>query len=288
MKYGIVVNPAAGTSSIDEKSLIIKQASEILVDCEVSGLDARSRSELCDCARSLAEKVDVLIVAGGDGTVSDVINSVDLDEVALSYLPLGSGKALHYSLNLPQSIPTVAEQIKEGRKRSIDLILCDGNKKAMIASVGIDGRIIQERLEYVRTGLEGLTGYNRAMIKSLLGGYKRPDAKVVIDNEAIEVPHAFSMTVTKIPFYGYGFKVVRKAKLDDGNLHLLTINSAAQVVYGFVTTFLGENRAGDYRTGKTVNVATTKKEYLQTHGDLVREGTDFRFEILPGALTMVY
>ncbi len=288
MKYGIVVNPAAGTSSIDEKSRVIKQASEILADCEVAGLDTTSRSELCDCARALAERVDVLIVAGGDGTVSDVINVVDLDKVALSYLPLGSGKALDYSLNLPQSIPAAAEQIRDGRRRSIDLILCDGNKKAMIAGVGIDGHIIKERLKYVRTGLQGLTGYKRAMVKCLLGGYKRPDARVTIDNQTSEVPHAFSLVVTKIPFYGYGFKVVRKAKLDDGNLHMLIINSAAQVVYGFISTFLGENRAGDYRTGKTVNITMSKKEYLETHGDLVREGTDFRFEILPVALTMVY
>ena len=288
MKYGIVVNPAAGQSTIDEKSRVVKQASEMLTDCEVGGLDTTSRTELCDCARALAEKVDVLIVAGGDGTVSDVINSVDLDEVALSYLPLGSGKALHYSLNLPNSIPAVAEQIRDGRKRSIDLMLCDGRKRAMIAGIGIDGHIIKERLKYVRTGLEGLTGYKIAMVKCLLGGYKRPNAKVTVDNETREVPHAFSLVVTKIPFYGYGFKVVREAKLDDGNLHLLTFNSAAQVIYGFVSTFLGENRAGHYRTGKSINITTTKKEYLETHGDLVREGTDFRFQILPRALTMVY
>ena len=288
MKYGIVVNPVAGTSSIDEKSRIVNQAAEILADCEVAGLDTTSRTGLCDCARSLAERVDVLIVAGGDGTVSDILNCIDLDEIALSYLPLGSGKALHYSLNLPNSIPAAAERIREGRKRSVDLILCDGNKKALIAGVGIDGHIIQERLKYVRTGLEGLTGYERAMIKCLLGGYKRPDATVTIDNETFEVPHAFSLVVTKIRCYGYGFKVVRKARLDDGNLHLLTLNSAAQVIYGFVSTFLGENRAGDYRTGKSINIATTKKEYLETHGDLVREGTDFRFEVLPGALSMVY
>ena len=288
MKYGIVVNPAAGTSSIDEKSRILKQASEVLVDCEVAGLDTTAATELCDCARTLAERVAVLIVAGGDGTVSDVINSVDLDEVALSYLPLGSGKALNYSLNLPQSIPAVAKQIREGTRRSIDLILCDGNKKAMFASVGIDGHIIQERLKYVREGLEGLTGYERAIVKCLLGGYKRPDARVTIDDVTFEVPHAFSLMVTKIPFYGYGYKVVRKAKLGDGNLHLLIINSAAQVIYGFVSTFLGKNRAGDYRTGKSISITTTKKEYLETHGDLVREGSDFKFEILPGALNMIY
>jgi diacylglycerol kinase (ATP) len=287
MRYGIVVNPAAGVLSVDEKSRLIRQASEILVDCEVAGLETSSPAELCECARALAENVHVLVVAGGDGTVSDVINAVDLDRVVLSYLPLGSGKALRYSLNMPESVPNAAKRIKEGTKRSIDLIMCDGKKKALLASVGIDGHVIQERAKYVQQGLRDLRAYQTAILKLLLGGYKRPDATVSIDDETFEVPHAFSLMVTKIQFYGYGFKVVPRAKLDDGCLHLLSVNSAAQVIYGFISTYSGENRAGDYRTGKTIHITTSKSEYLEVHGDVAREGTDFRFEILPRALTMI-
>ena len=289
MKYGVVANPVAGELSVDEKSHLLKQVSEILVDCEIDGLDTTSPTEFCESARALAERVDVLVVAGGDGTVLDVINAVDLHRVVLSYLPLGSGKALHYSLNLPESIPSAADQIRDGRKRSIDLILCDGRKKALFASVGIDGQIIQERVKYIQKGVKGLTAYQRAVIRSLLGGYERPDARVTLDDETFEVPHVFSLMVTKIPFYGYGFKVVPRARLDDGNLHLLSISSAAQVVYTFTSTYCsGENRAGDYRTGRTVHITTTKKEYLQAHGDVIREGTDFTFEIMPRALDMIY
>jgi len=287
MRYGIVVNPAAGVLSVDEKKRLIKEASGILADCEVAGLETTSPAELCECARALAEKVDVLVAAGGDGTVSDVINALDIDEVALSYLPLGSGKALRYSFNLPESVPNAARRIKEGAKRSIDLILCDGKRKALLASVGIDGHVIQERAKYVQRGLRGLRAYQTAILKLLLGGYKRPDATVTIDDETFDVPHAFSLMITKIQFYGYGFKVVPEARLDDGCLHLLSINSAAQVIYGFISTYSGKNRAGDYRTGKTVRITTSKSEYLETHGDVVREGTEFRFEILPRALTMI-
>lgn len=288
MKYGIIVNPVAGKSSIDEKSLIIKQASEILVDCEVDGLATTSRTEFCDCARALAEKVDVLVVAGGDGTVSDVINSVDLDETVLSYLPLGSGKALRYALNLPRSIPRAAEQIREGRKRSMDLILCDGYKKAILASVGIDGHILNEREKYVQSGVRESSAYARAIIESLFGGYERCDAIVSVHDETFEVPNALSIMVTKIPFYGYGFRTSPRTKLDDGDLHLLSINSLAQVIYGFVTTLSGGNRAGDYRTGKEIYIATARKQYLQTGGDLERQGTDFKFEVLPGKLHIAY
>ena len=288
MRYGIVVNPAAGVLSGDEKSLLMKQAAEILADCQVAGLETSSPAEFRECARALAEKVDVLVAAGGDGTMSDVINAVDLDEIALSYLPLGSGKALRYSLNLPESIPRAAAQIKDGRKRSIDLILCDGKKRALLASVGIDGHVVQERAKYAQRGLRGLRAYQTAILKLLLGGYKRPDATVTIDDETFEVPHAFSLMVTKIQFYGYGFKVVPRARLDDGYLHTLSLNSALQVAYGFISTYCGGNRAGDYRTAKTVHITTSKSEYLEIHGDVVREGTDFKFEILPRALTMIF
>jgi len=287
MKYGIIVNPVAGVLSVDEKSRLIRQACEVFVDCEVAGLDTTSPAEFRECARALAGKVDVLVVAGGDGTVSDVINAVDLDRVALSYLPLGSGKALRYSLNMPESVPNAAKRIKEGAKRPIDVILCDGKKKALLASVGIDGHVIKERAKYVQRGLRDLRAYQRAVFKLLLGGYRRPDATVSIDDETFEVPHAFSLMVTKIQFYGYGFKVVPRARLDDGYLHLLSVNSAAQVIYGFISTYCGENRAGDYRTGKTVHITTSKGEYLEIHGDVVREGTSFQFEILPRALTMI-
>ena len=52
------------------------------------------------CAAELAREVEVLIVAGGDGSFSDAINALD-SQTTFAYLPFGSGCALRYALDLP-------------------------------------------------------------------------------------------------------------------------------------------------------------------------------------------
>ncbi len=49
--------------------------------------------------RELARRFDVLVIAGGDGTFSDAINSVSTDETTIAFLPLGTGNAMAHALH---------------------------------------------------------------------------------------------------------------------------------------------------------------------------------------------
>ena len=87
MKFGIIANPKSGATSVARKAETLRKASQILGgDTVLAGLDTTSREEFLLCAQDLAEKVDVMIVAGGDGTFSAIINAVGSD--AVSYTPL--------------------------------------------------------------------------------------------------------------------------------------------------------------------------------------------------------
>jgi len=289
MKYGIIVNPVSGKLSIDSKMRKLKKVSSILSnDCVIGGLDAESKEQFCDCARDLAEKVAVLIIAGGDGTTSDVINAVD-SEVVLSYLPFGSGCALRYALNMPFTITKIAEQIRDGKEHSLDLILCDNERKAFMASIGLEAAILQERGDLQKFGIKGAPAYAIATIHQILIDYKRVDTTIAVDGEAFIVPDALTTIITKIPYYGYKMNIVPKARFDDGNLHLLAINvSRTKAIYILVGSFLGQNSIGKYRKGQTINITTKEERNLQTEGNLLRKGTEFKFEVLPGALKMRY
>jgi len=101
MRYGIVVNPVAGGTTVEEKHEMLEEIREILGDdCAIEGLDSDSAEEFRSLAAESAKRVDVLIAAGGDGSVSDAINAVDSDTI-LSFLPLGSACALRDALDLP-------------------------------------------------------------------------------------------------------------------------------------------------------------------------------------------
>lgn len=287
MKYAIVANPKSGRLSIDKKKVILEQAASILQDCKIYGLDTKSAEEFRVCADEVSKNVDTLVVAGGDGTLHDVINSVS-QEAVLSYLPLGSGNAIKYALDLPKTVPEIVEQIKNGKQRSLDLILCDNSKKTFVADVGVGGYIMNEREKNLHKGKKGRWAYALATVKQALE-YERVSATVVVDNEILLFNKAWSFVLTKIQCGGYGLNVVPKAKLDDGRIHFLAVDSNwPTLFYGLATALMGENKVGKYIACERVQIATGKEEFLEIGGDVDRKDTNFVFEVLPGCLKMRY
>jgi diacylglycerol kinase (ATP) len=285
MRYGIVVNPSAGTASRNTKERVIERVAAIFgPETQVVGWDTRSAQDLCDCARDLAPKVDVLVVAGGDGTFSDVLNAVDPSTV-LSFIPLGSGNAWRKALGLPHYPGMAAKAIRDGCQKALDLILCDGRRKGVFASIGIEGQVLDLRRRYLSAGTTGFEAYFKATMKSLLKGYRRYDARIEMDGEETRASGITTLVVTKTQYYGYAFRAVPQARPDDGQLHILIMRTGfLGTVAAIVTSFLGGNLVGDHRTCKTMTVAASRDAHLQIDGNLERKGRDFKFEVLPKAL----
>jgi len=286
MKFGMIVNPTAGGTNATRKAQALKAVQEVLGGCEIRGLDTRSREEFMQCAAELAREVDVLIVGGGDGTFSDAMNALDSNTV-FSFLPLGSGCALQYALDLPPQLTRVAKRIKEGRLHSYDLILCDDSRKAFMASVGLEADILHRREALRESGIHGPPAYAMATFGSFFTELERTDMTIMLDGEELAVPNAVTAIVTKIPYYGYKMKVVPNAVFDDGFLHLLAINSGwAEIVGGMANAFLYENKLGLYRKAREIRITTQRERYAQLDGNIYRKGATFHFKVLPQALRM--
>jgi diacylglycerol kinase family enzyme len=282
----MIVNPTAGGTNANRKAQTLQAVKKVLGDCEIRGLDTRSREEFMQCAAELARRVEVLIVAGGDGSFSDAINALDSGTV-FSFLPFGSGCALQYALGLPPQLTRVAKRIKEGRLRCYDLILCDESRKAFMASVGLEADILHRRESLRESGINGPQAYAMATFGSFFTELERTDMTVSLDDETLAVPNAVTAIITKIPYYGYKMKVVPNAVFDDGHLHLLAINSGwAEIVGGMANAFLYENKLGLYRKAREIRITMERERYAQLDGSIYRKGTTFHFQVLPQALRM--
>ena len=286
MKFGMIVNPTAGATNAARKAQALQTVRDALGGCEIRGLETRSREEFMECAAELAREVEVLIVAGGDGTFSDAINALDSNTV-FSFLPLGSGCALQYALDLPPQLTRVAKRIKEGQLHLYDLILCDDSRKAFMASVGLEADILHRREALRESGIHGPPAYAMATFGSFFTELERTDMIITLDGEELAVPNAVTAIVTKIPYYGYKMKVVPNAVFDDGFLHLLAINSGwAEIVGGLANAFLYENKMGLYRKAREIRITTQRERYAQLDGNIYRKGATFDFKVLPQALRM--
>ena len=284
VKYAIITNPVSGKMTVDQKRLKLAKAAGIL-NAEIHGLDAINTNDFIQYGQELARRCDVLVVAGGDGTLSDIINSIDTAKTPIAYLPLGTGNAMQSALRYKGSLADIAMRIKNVEIHEYDLVSCSEKRRAYIASVGIEGQIIQLRDQYLPQGLTGFKAYFKALLKSYFREYKPTAAKIVIDKVVFEVKNLLSLMVVKQPYYGFGMKVVPRACFDDGHLHILCITSGFfKFIFGVATSFTIGNRVGHYLTGQHVTVSSERFMVLLIDGNEGWEANAFTFRALPNAL----
>ncbi len=284
MRYAIITNPVAGTMTVEQKLSALANAAEIL-DAKIYGLDTKTPDEFGQCARELATRFDVLVAAGGDGTLSEIINSIDTSQKPVGFLPLGTGNAIRHALEYDGDLASIAERIRGGEIHEYDLINCDGKKRAFTVSVGIEGTIIRLRDEYRRQGRTGFKTYFRAVLNSYLKEYERTTARITIDEKACVMNDLLSLMVVKQPYYGFGMRVVPQARFDDRKLHILCINEGPfKSIIGGVSAFFIGNRIGQYCTGRQLSLRLERPLVMQNDGNDAWEADSFCFSVLPKAL----
>jgi diacylglycerol kinase (ATP) len=263
---------------------LLAQAARIL-QTGVYGLDTTSKQDFLACARDLARKCDVLVVAGGDGSLSDVINAIDTNERPIAYIPLGSGNAMGHALANRGSITDVATRIKEGQIHRFDLIQCDDRRLAYMVSIGLESAVIKKRDQYKAQGNSGFKAYLMAFLTAYLRDIKGVDARIDIDGRPYEKSSLLSIMIMKQPYYGYGLKVMPGARLDDRKLHVRVLHTGLMSsLVGGVTSLTVGNRLGFYRTGERVSVVLESPLLMQADGDVAWAAKEFHFKVLPGAL----
>jgi diacylglycerol kinase family enzyme len=216
------------------------------------------------------------------------MNSVSKD-VPLGFLPFGSGDVLRHTFNLPRCPKENALLIQKGKENLIDVISCDGRTKALFASIGIEGSILLERDKYLENNLLGFTAYGLATLKILFDGYIKADLRVLMDSREVTTSSSLTAVITKLPYYGYGFKVVPQAQFDDGYLHMLILNAGpVATLYALATSLAGGNRMGEYYRAKEINITSSNQQLLQRNGDPEKEKrTCFSFKVLPKELKLI-
>jgi diacylglycerol kinase (ATP) len=284
MRYAIITNPVSGKMSADQKLSALAKPAEIL-NAGIYGLDTVTAEDFGRCARELASKCDVLVAAGGDGTLSDVINAIPMGQKTIAYLPLGSGNSMGYALGLRGSLSHMAIRIKEGRIHDYDLIDCDEKRRAFMSSVGFEGSVLRLRDQYLALGTSGFSVYLRAVLRAYFKEYRRLHAEITLDGVPFIVKDMLTLMVFKQPYYGYGMKIVPRARFDDGLLHILSVDSGLfGSIVGAATSFTMGNRIGQYRSGLNLAVKLERPVVLQIDGNMGWKAHMFNFRVLPKAL----
>jgi diacylglycerol kinase (ATP) len=220
----LVVNPAAGRGA-GRKALPrlfrLAQAARVMVEI------SESREHLAALARqAVAEGIERLIVAGGDGTQHLALQALPGSSTALAVLPLGSGNDLAAALGMPRDLEAAFGAALAGTIGRIDVGRVADEYFAGVAGLGFDSEVARHA-QGVRL-LRGRAIYVYSVLRAL-GSFRPPLLSLRTDTgESFHGP-AMLVAFGNIHRYGGGVAIAPEAVPDDGLLDVVVVGAVSKL-----------------------------------------------------------
>lgn len=237
-----------------------------------------------DIARG-APDADLLVLAGGDGTLSRAGSAILETGLPLGILPTGTANDLARTLDIPFELEAAADVILAGRTRRIDVGSVNDHVFFNVATIGL-AVDLAHTLDADLKRRWGRLSYAIAAVKVMARA--RPFSARIVENGSETRVRTLQIAVGNGRFYGGGTVVEEDAAIDDGHLdfYSLEFESVAKLALMLPAFRSGGHGAwADVRTQKGVefDIFTRKPRRVNADGEVITE-TPAHFRIHPRAV----
>jgi YegS/Rv2252/BmrU family lipid kinase len=227
------------------------------------------------------------VVAGGDGTVNEVINGLRPDTPPVALIPMGTANVLAAEIGLSSEPAEIARTIALGEARQVSLGEVNGKKFALMTGVGFDAFVVAA----VSTSLKRMIGkgaYVLASLSQFLKG-RLPRFEMHIDGVRYE---AASMVIANARFYGGRFVCAPEARMDSDVLHVCLFERPGRfyvAAYALALLLGLLHRMPGYRIlpAKRIDIRQPDGAAIQSDGDFIGL-TPAQVMVLPRAAWIVF
>ncbi|SDT07860.1 diacylglycerol/lipid kinase family protein [Microlunatus soli] len=243
-------------------------------------------------ADARAADVDLVIAAGGDGTVRAAVGGLADSGIPLGVVPEGTGNLLARNLGIPLQEQAAIEVAFEGTERSLDVVAIttddapETDRFAVMAGIGLDAAIMSNTDSNLKDKV-GSLAYVVAATQQL---QRRPrQMRVTVDDHPALERKAKICLVGNVGAIQGDVELISGAEPDDGLLDVL-VASPKRIRHWIALAsrlITGKQRAEDridQLTGRRVVVELTEPDEYQLDGDTIGSCRRLVAEIEPGAL----
>src|SRR5699024_10930375 len=209
---------------------------------------------------ALREGADLLVLGGGDGTVSSVVDYLADELPALGLLPLGTANDFARTLQIPTDLRQACEVIAGNRLVDVDLGLAADNYFVNVTSAGLSVAVTQGLSTRLKKRA-GALAYPLASIRAFFrhrpftAHLRFPDG----DHDDVQLDRLLQVAVGNGRFYGGGNLAAPEASIDDHTLDVYGIQlGRRRDLFGVARYF----RSGDFIRQDNVTHITTKRVVL--------------------------
>ncbi len=241
----------------------------------------------------IAGGADLIVVAGGDGTINEAAEGIIGTQVPLGILPAGTANVLATEMKMGGSLEKVARRLGELRPRRISVghITCDGGRVArhflLMAGVGLDAHVVYK----LNAALKARTGKFAYWVAgwSLLGR-RLAEFDVEIAGERRKCSFAL---LSKVRNYGGDFEIARNVTLLHDQFEVVLFEGGSSTRYVKYFAGMALNRLSGMRgvtvvraDRVTISPADERQARVQIDGELGGM-LPAEIRIVPDALTLL-
>ena len=238
--------------------------------------------------RRFADKTDVVILGGGDGTLRSGLRALKETNGVLGVLPLGTANNLARNLKIPVTMEGACDVLIGGAIANIDLGVVNDRLFLNVAGMGLSTQINYG----IATDLKrkwGALGYGIAALK-LLRSSRQFTAQIDCDG-GVRTVRALQITVCNGRHFGAGMTIHPGARIDDERLDLCVFQVDHWWQPFVMAAALRGGKHLDLRgvqllQGKAITIRTRTKMRIDTDGEVITQ-TPAVFSILPNALRVI-
>lgn len=243
---------------------------------------------------AIAARADLVIVAGGDGTVRVVTSELAHSDVPVAIVPAGTANLLARNLGIPLDEDEAFRVAFEGSPQPIDLVLVtvDGDRRnaehfAVMGGLGIDGKVMADTRAELKKAVRSVA-YFVAVAQNI--NTPPVPATITVDDRLVSDNPATLMLVGNVGEVQAGLRIFPHATPFDGEIDLIATGPS-----GFGQWFrwgLGVlRRQHDHQVtqvqGKHVRIRVAEPMPYQFDGDTLGVASTFDAEVVPAAVSVM-
>ncbi|RLD08280.1 MAG: hypothetical protein DRI56_05660 [Chloroflexota bacterium] len=254
--------------------------------------------------QAVEDGYDLIIAAGGDGTVHEVINGLmsfpKEKRPRLGVVPLGSGNDFSHALGIDTDPAKALRQIFTGEPHLIDIGTLEDNRGLLeywnnTIGIGFDAivTIYSHNMPIVR----GFLMYFAAVIKTILLNHHPRHIEFTINETEKWSEDVLMLTLCNGPREGGGFNIYPDASIEDGVFNSVTVKEISRLMMlRLLPEFMRGTHLGFPQVRsepfQTLSLHTDKPLYIHCDGEVFAGFTsnihDLKIELVPQALEAIF
>lgn len=294
MTVGVIRNPHSGRGAGTKEWPLVEARLRSILGERLSRCEPTTRAGSAGAqARAMAaEGIEIVVAAGGDGTVCDTLQGLVGTSTALAVLPLGTGNDFARTLGFGTNLEGAITAIEGGRTQRMDVghwrVAGREGYFINVAGCGFDA-MVADRINTGIRRLRGSSAYLYAIVTTLLS-YKATKLTLSIDGKVHEV-EAMLCAIANATCYGGGVLISPDSDPTDGSLDLVIVGKLSKLA--FLRSFPRVIK-GTHLTHPSVQVHRCTKLEIRSDppvpflvdGELLPPGR-LEVEVVPGVISVV-